>query len=84
MNYFEKIMSEKKTENGDISYSTTGNKLADILFLTPYFEKHLGHVNIGDSEQEKLLAMYVRDARYGLGRRDLGRVLMPQSRLAHF
>lgn len=76
MNELEKIFAEKKTENGDISYSTTGNNLADLIFLTPFFEKHLDQAKIGTSEKEKLLAMYIRDPRYGLGRRDLGRKLM--------
>ena len=79
MNELEKLFATKKTENGDISYSTTGNKLADLIFLTPFFEKHLDQVNIGNSEKEKLLSMYIRDPRYGLGRRDLGRKLMNQA-----
>ena len=76
MTELEKIINTKKTENGDVSYKTTGNNLVDLLFLTSYFEKHLYEVNIGQSEKEKLLAMFIRDPRYGLGRRDLGRRLM--------
>ncbi len=76
MNRLEKILSEKKTENGDISYKTTGNNLTDLMFLTAFFEKHLDQVKIGTSDKEKLFAMFVRDPRYGLGRRDLGRKLM--------
>lgn len=76
MTELEKIINTKKTENGDVSYKTTGNNLVDLLFLTSYFEKHLHEVNIGQSEKEKLLAMFIRDPRYGLGRRDLGRRLM--------
>ena len=79
MNKLEKMMSVKKTENGDISYTTTGNNLTDIFFLTQYFEKNLDKVKIGTSNKEKLFAMYIRDARFGLGRRDLGRVLMKQA-----
>ena len=41
MNELEKIFAEKKTENGDISYNTTGNNLTDLLFMTPFFEKNL-------------------------------------------
>ena len=79
MNEIEKLFATKKTENGDISYKTTGNNLTDLIFLTPYFEKHLDQVSIGKSEKEKLLSMYIRDPRYGLGRRDLGRRLMKLS-----
>ena len=79
MNKLEKMMNVKKTENGDISYTTTGNNLTDIFFLTQYFEKNLDKVKIGTSNKEKLFAMYIRDARFGLGRRDLGRVLMKQA-----
>lgn len=76
MNELEKIFATKRTENGDVSYSTTGNHLADLLFLSPFFEKHLDQVQIGDSYKEKLFAMYVRDPRFGMGRRDYGRKLM--------
>lgn len=76
MNQIEKIFAEKKTENGDISYKTTGNNLTDLMFLTAFFEKHLDQVKIGTSDKEKLFAMFVRDPRFGLGRRDLGRKLM--------
>lgn len=79
MNNLEKIFAEKKTENRDLAYNTTGNKLLDILFMTSYFEKHLEEVHIGKSEKEKLFAMFIRDPRYGLGRRDLGRELMKQT-----
>ena len=76
MNELEKIFAEKRTENGDISYKTTGNNLTDLLFMTPFFEKHLDQVHIGNSDKEKLFAMFIRDPRFGLGRRDLGRKLM--------
>lgn len=76
MTELEKLFAEKRTENGDISYNTTGNNLLDILFMTSYFENHLNEVKIGESEKEKLFAMFIRDGRYGIGRRDLGRTLM--------
>jgi len=82
MNEIEKILNTKRTENGDISYKTTGNNLTDLFFMTPYFEKHLDQVHIGSSEKEKVFSMYVRDARYGLGRRDLGRELMKQAQVS--
>ena len=55
MTELEKIFAEKKTENGDVSYNTTGNNLLDILFMTSYYEKHLEEAHIGDSEKEKWL-----------------------------
>lgn len=82
MNSLEKIFAEKQTENGDVAYNATGNNLLDILFMTSFFEKHLNEVKIGQSDKEKLFSMFVRDCRYGLGRRDLGRELMKQSGVA--
>lgn len=79
MNEIEKLMYEKETENGDKAYKSTGNNLTDLMFMTPYFEKNLDEVSIGTSEKEKLFSMFVRDPRYGLGRRDLGRRLMQLS-----
>lgn len=76
MNEIEKLLNEKITENGDKSYRTTGNHLTDLFFMTPYFEKHLDEVQIGSDEKEKLLSMFIRDPRFGLGRRKLGRRLM--------
>ena len=81
MNELEKIMNEKLTENGDKAYKTTGNNLADLFFMTSYFEKNLDQVSIGTSEKEKLFSMFIRDPRFGLGRRDLGRRLMKLSQV---
>ena len=41
MNELEKILNEKLTENGDLAYKSTGSEQLDILFMSPYFEKHL-------------------------------------------
>lgn len=79
MNELEKILNEKKTENGDKAYKSTENNLTDLFFMTPYFEKNLAQVNIGNTEKEKLFSMFIRDPRFGLGRRDLGRKLMSLS-----
>lgn len=79
MTELEKLIATKKTENGDVAYKTTGNNLTDLFFMTPYFEKHLDQVKIGNSEREKVFSMFVRDPRFGLGRRDLGRELMKQA-----
>lgn len=77
----EEVFSLKTTENGDLSFNKVSfnNHLLDILFTTEYLQKHLNEVQIGTSDKEKLFSMFVRDPRYGLGRRDLGRVLMAMS-----
>ncbi len=82
MNSIEKLLETKINEKGDISYKTTGNNLTDLLFMTSFFEKHLEEVNIGTSDKEKLFSMFIRDPRYGLGRRDLGRLLMKKSQVS--
>lgn len=79
MNEIEKIFNEKKTENGDKSYKSTGDNLTDLFFMTPYFEKNLDEATIGTTEKEKVFSMFIRDPRFGLGRRDLGRRLMKMS-----
>lgn len=79
MNALEKAFNQKLTENGDKAYKSTGDNLLDILFMSSYYEKHLDEVKLGDSEVEKLFARFMRDPRLGLGRRDLGRVLMKLS-----
>jgi uncharacterized protein involved in tolerance to divalent cations len=79
MNELEKLFNEKRTENGDISYKSTGDNLTDLFFMTPFFEKHLDQVKIGNTDREKVFSMFVRDPRFGLGRRDLGRKLMELS-----
>lgn len=84
MNELQKILNEKLTENGDKSYKSTGDNLTDIFFMTPYFEKHLDEATIGTSEREKIFSMFVRDPRFGLGRRDLGRRLMAQSKVPFY
>lgn len=84
MNNLEKLMNTKRTENGDIAYKTTGDNLTDLFFMTPYFEKHLNQVHIGTSEKEKVFSMFIRDPRFGLGRRDLGRELMKQSEVTPY
>lgn len=78
MTELERLFAEKRTENGDIAYNTIGDDLLDILFMTEYYQKHLDEAKdkIGKTDVDKLFAMFVRDPRLGLGRRDLGRVLM--------
>ena len=74
----EEIFSEKVTENGDLAFNKVGdNALVNILFLTEYYQKHLNELpSIGTSDKEKLFAMFIRDPRFGMGRRDLGRKLL--------
>lgn len=78
----EEIFNQKLTENGDVSYKSTLNPLLDLLFMTEYFQKHVDEVRIGTSAFEKAFAMFVRDPRYGLGKRDLGRELMKQAQVS--
>lgn len=68
----------KLTENGDLAFKKCSeNPLINILFMTAYFEKHLDSVPfIGKDDRAVLFARFIRDPRYGLGRRDLGRKLM--------
>ena len=78
----EMAFSEKLTENGDKSFTSTGNKLLDILFGTEYYSRNLKEIPlIGDSIVAKVFSMFIRDPRFGLGRRDLGRHLMSQTML---
>ena len=83
MNIVQAIKRVKRTENGDISFTTTGNKYLDILFQTEYFTKHLDETpKLKDSEYDKLFSMFIRDPRFGMGKRDLGRVLMADTNLS--
>lgn len=79
MNQIQKKLMTKNTENGDIAFKSTGDRLTDLFFMTSYFEKHLEEAQIGNSEREMIFSMFIRDPRFGLGRRDLGRVLMAQT-----
>lgn len=73
----EQIFHTKSTENGDLSFNTVGDAMLDILFLTEYYQKHQDELPlIGNSTEAKLFAKFMRDPRYGMGRRDIGRILM--------
>ena len=78
-NGLEELFNNKLTENGDATHESSGNKLIDLFFQSEYFSAHPNEAKIGDSELEKLLAMFIRDPRKGIGRRGLGRVLMRQA-----
>lgn len=71
--------SKKLTQNGDKSYTSTGNDLVDLMFMAEYFTNNLNEVNIGSSDKEKLFSLYMRDPVDGKGYRDLGRELMKQA-----
>lgn len=68
--------STKLTENGDCSFSSTGNNLVDILFMCEYYTRHPEEVTIGNSSKEKVFAMFMRDPRHGIGKKDLGMKLL--------
>ena len=74
----EEIFSQKLTENGDIAFDkASSDVLLNTLFLTEYYQKHLDEVpHLMATPLNRLFAMFIRDPRFGLGRRDLGRVLM--------
>ena len=76
---FDELFNKKLTENGDETHVSTGNRLYDLFFMTEYYEKHLKKAAIGDSDVEKILAMFIRDPRFGLGKRELGRVLLAKA-----
>ena len=75
MNNLQKMKQTKLTENGDKSFKTTGNNYTDIMFLTEYLENHLDEIKIGKKTKDKVLSMYIRDPRFGMGKRKLGRKL---------
>lgn len=75
----DEIFNTKYTENGDISFKKVSflDELLNILFLTEYYQKHLDEVPMLEAtDMNRLFSMFIRDPRYGLGRRDLGRKLM--------
>lgn len=77
----EELFSMKLTENGDVAFDKVSysNQNLNTLFATEYYQKNLSEVRIGTSDRDKLFAMFIRDPRFGLGKRDLGRQLMKLS-----
>ena len=80
-NLFDNV---KLTENGDLSYKkVSSDVMLNILFMTEYYSKHLDEVpHLEYTEIDKLFAMFIRDPRYGLGKRDLGRKLMSSAKVS--
>lgn len=76
------LFNMKLTENGDLTHKSTGNHLVDLIFQAEYYQKNLNKVTIGDSDVEKLFAMFIRDPRHGMKYRNLGRVLMRKAHLS--
>ena len=85
MNLNEIFDSVKLTENGDLAYNKVSDDvLLNILFMTEYYQKHLDEVPFLEANDlNRLFAMFIRDPRHGLGRRDLGRKLMACTKLPY-
>lgn len=79
---FGKKACEKLTENGDLAYTKANlnDDLVNLLFMSEYYQNHLNEANIGTSDREKWFAQFMRDPRFGIGRRDFGRVLMRKAK----
>ena len=80
----DEIFNAKLTENGDLAFTKVNdNALLNILFLTEYYQNHITELpELDDTPINKLFAMFIRDPRFGLGRRDLGRALMDMTHCA--
>ena len=72
------LFNAKVSENGDLAFKKVSDDiLINILFMTEYYQKHLDSVPaLEPTEENQIFSMFIRDPRYGLGRRDLGRKLM--------
>lgn len=83
MNLDVLFYNSKLTENGDLAYNkVSSDNLLNILFLTECYQKHLDEVpTLESSAINRLFSMFIRDPRYGLGRRDLGRKLMSMTKV---
>ena len=69
--------STTTTENGDFAYTGLNNPLLDILFKTDYYRVHLDELpKLADTPKNKLFAKFIRDPRYGVGCKNIGRELL--------
>lgn len=84
MNLQELFANAKLTENGDLAYNKVSSDIMlNILFMTEYYSKHLDETpHLEFKNIDKLFAMFIRDPRFGLGRRDLGRRLMSDAKVS--
>ena len=81
---FNKILSNAKlTENGDLAFKSPvigeneDDLMLDILFKTEYYSTHLDELPVLPRTIRCIkFAQFIRDPRYGLGKRDLGRRLL--------
>ena len=81
---FNKILSNAKlTENGDLAFKSPvigeneDDLMLDILFKTEYYSTHLDELPVLPRTMRCIkFAQFIRDPRYGLGKRDLGRRLL--------
>ena len=74
----DEIFNAKLTENGDLAFKkASDDNMINILFGTEFYQNHLEDTpKLDSSDKAKLFARFIRDPRFGLGRRDLGRHLM--------
>lgn len=69
----------KTTENGDLAYKSTSNKLLDILFMSEYYKNNTDKLpNIVGEPQANIFASFMRDPRLGMGCKNVGRTLLGQ------
>lgn len=69
----------KLTENGDLAYKSTTNKLLDILFMSEYYKNNTDKLpNIVGEPQANIFASFMRDPRLGMGCKNVGRTLLGQ------
>lgn len=73
------LFNDTLTENGDATYKNHSNKLVDTMFKCEYYTKNPSTLRIGKSNIEKLFSMFIRDPRFGLGYKTVGRRLMALS-----
>ena len=77
MNVEQVFGNAKMTENGDLAFNSTTNPMIDILFMTEYYQKHIKEMpTLEVNDYNKLFAMFMRDPRFGMGKRDIGRTLL--------
>lgn len=83
MSELNRIFEHKLTENGDDAFNTTGNPMLDVMFMTEYYTNHPEEVphlkGTASDEDIRLFSMFVRDPRYGMGMREVGRRLFGQT-----
>lgn len=68
------------TENGDLAFKSTGNKMVDLLFYAPYLTENPQYIaDLAKEVDENILglfACFMRDPRLGMGWKVVGRELL--------